>query len=256
MALPVARTRYLFFTGKGGVGKTSLACATGLALAEAGKTVLIVSTDPASNLDEVLGVALGPQPTAIPGAPGLFALNIDPEAAAQAYRERRVGPYRGILPTAAIRSMEEQFSGACTVEIAAFDEFSKLLGDPRATADFDHVIFDTAPTGHTLRLLTLPNAWIEFIASSTGGASCLGPLAGLEKQKALYAATVARLADPAETAVILVSRPEAASLREAERTQGELAELGAENLRRRRQQTTRRRDADDYVDSRTSYLRH
>ncbi|WP_374500577.1 arsenical pump-driving ATPase [Zoogloea sp.] len=229
MALPHIETRYLFFTGKGGVGKTSLSCATGLALAEAGKRILIVSTDPASNLDEVLGVALGRAPTAVPDAPGLCALNIDPEAAAHAYRERMVAPYRGILPAAAIQSMEEQFSGACTVEIAAFDEFSKLLGDPTATADFDHVIFDTAPTGHTLRLLTLPSAWGEFISSSTGGASCLGPLAGLEKQKSLYAATVARLSSPAETTVILVSRPEAASLREAERTRGELAELGIHN---------------------------
>jgi arsenite/tail-anchored protein-transporting ATPase len=230
MALPNTKTRYLFFTGKGGVGKTSLSCATGLALAEVGKKVLIVSTDPASNLDEVLGIALSQKPTAIPGASGLFALNIDPEAAAQAYRERMVAPYRGILPAAAIQSMEEQFSGACTVEIAAFDEFSKLLGDPAATAEFDHVIFDTAPTGHTLRLLTLPTAWNEFIDSSTGGASCLGPLAGLENQKALYAATVARLANPDETTVILVSRPEAASLREAERTRGELSELGVVNL--------------------------
>jgi arsenite/tail-anchored protein-transporting ATPase len=230
MALPNSKTRYLFFTGKGGVGKTSLSCATGLALAEAGKKVLIVSTDPASNLDEVLGVGLSQRPTAIPGLSGLFALNIDPEEAAHAYRERMVAPYRGILPAAAIQSMEEQFSGACTVEIAAFDEFSKLLGDPAATAEFDHVIFDTAPTGHTLRLLTLPTAWNEFIDSSTGGASCLGPLAGLEKQKVLYAATVARLADPAETTVILVSRPETASLREAERTRGELSELGVVNL--------------------------
>lgn len=230
MALLNAQTRYLFFTGKGGVGKTSLSCATGLALAESGKQVLIVSTDPASNLDEVLGVALGQAPTAIPGAQGLFALNIDPEAAAHAYRERMVGPYRGVLPAAAIQSMEEQFSGACTVEIAAFDEFSKLLGDPTATTEFDHVIFDTAPTGHTLRLLTLPSAWNEFIDSSTGGASCLGPLAGLEKQKALYAATVARLSSPTETTVVLVSRPESASLREAERTRGELAELGVSNL--------------------------
>ncbi|AXS79849.1 arsenical pump-driving ATPase [Dechloromonas sp. HYN0024] len=230
MALPDTQTRYLFFTGKGGVGKTSLSCATGLTLAEAGKKVLIVSTDPASNLDEVLGVGLGQTPTAIPNAAGLFALNIDPEAAAHAYRERMVSPYRGILPAAAIQSMEEQFSGACTVEIAAFDEFSKLLGDPTATAEFDHVIFDTAPTGHTLRLLTLPTAWNEFIGSSTGGASCLGPLAGLEKQKALYAATVARLANPGETTVILVSRPETASLREAERTRGELSELGVVNL--------------------------
>lgn len=230
MALPDTHTRYLFFTGKGGVGKTSLSCAVGLAMADAGKKVLIVSTDPASNLDEVLGVDLGQAPTAVPGAPGLCALNIDPEAAARAYRERMVAPYRGILPAAAIQSMEEQFSGACTVEIAAFDEFSKLLGDPAATADFDHVIFDTAPTGHTLRLLTLPTAWSEFIASSTGGASCLGPLAGLEKQKALYAATVQRLADADETTVILVSRPEGASLREAERTRIELAELGVGNL--------------------------
>lgn len=235
MALPEARTRYLFFTGKGGVGKTSLSCATGLALAEAGRRVLIVSTDPASNLDEVLGASLSvttaSAPTAIPGAPGLFALNIDPAAAARDYRERMVAPYRGILPSAAIASMEEQFSGACTVEIAAFDEFSKLLGDPAATAEFDHVIFDTAPTGHTLRLLTLPSAWSGFIASSTGGASCLGPLAGLEKQKALYAATVERLADPAQTTVVLVSRAEAAALREAERTRGELAALGVANLR-------------------------
>jgi arsenite-transporting ATPase len=230
MPLPQVTTRFLFFTGKGGVGKTSLSCATGLALVDAGKKVLIVSTDPASNLDEVLGVALSQVPTAIPGAPGLFALNIDPEAAAHAYRERMVAPYRGVLPAAAIQSMEEQFSGACTVEIAAFDEFSKLLGDPTATAEFDHVIFDTAPTGHTLRLLTLPSAWDEFISTSTGGASCLGPLAGLEKQKALYAATVARLSNAQETTVILVCRPDTASLREATRTHGELADLGIRNM--------------------------
>ena len=230
MALPVVSTRYLFFTGKGGVGKTSLSCATGLALAASGKRVLIVSTDPASNLDEVLGVALAQRPTAVPGANGLYALNIDPEAAARDYRERMVSPYRGILPAAAIASMEEQFSGACTVEIAAFDEFAKLLGDPDATAGFDHVIFDTAPTGHTLRLLTLPSAWTEFISSTTGGASCLGPLAGLEKQKALYAATVAQLAAPTQTTVVLVARPERSALREAERTRSELADLGVRNL--------------------------
>ena len=230
MTLPDVKTRHLFFTGKGGVGKTSLSCATGLALADAGRKVLIVSTDPASNLDEVLGVALCQTPTGVPGASGLFALNIDPEASARDYRERMVAPYRGILPAAAIASMEEQFSGACTVEIAAFDEFSKLLGLPEATAEFDHVIFDTAPTGHTLRLLTLPSAWSEFIDSSTGGASCLGPLAGLEKQKALYAATVAQLSDAERTTVILVARPDTASLKEAERTRGELAELGVKNL--------------------------
>uniref|UniRef100_UPI003F49234E arsenical pump-driving ATPase n=1 Tax=Cupriavidus yeoncheonensis TaxID=1462994 RepID=UPI003F49234E len=229
MSLPLTSTRYLFFTGKGGVGKTSLSCATGLTLAESGKSVLIVSTDPASNLDEGLGVGLSQVPTAIPGASGLFALNIDPEAAAHAYRERMVAPYRGILPAAAIQSIEEQLSGACTVEIAAFDEFSKLLGDPSATAEFDHVIFDTAPTGHTLRLLTLPSAWDEFISSSTGGASCLGPLAGLEKQKAIYAATVERLSSADETTVVLVARADTASLCEAERTRAELADLEIRN---------------------------
>lgn len=230
MSAPETTSRYLFFTGKGGVGKTSLSCATGLALAEAGKRVLIVSTDPASNLDEVLETPLGSQPVPVVHVTGLFALNIDPETSARDYRERMVAPYRGILPAAAIASMEEQFSGACTVEIAAFDEFAKLLGDPASTANFDHVIFDTAPTGHTLRLLTLPSAWSGFIASSTGGASCLGPLAGLEKQKTLYADTVTRLADPTQTRVVLVARADAASLREAERTRGELAELGVSNL--------------------------
>jgi arsenite-transporting ATPase len=230
LALPPVNTRYLFFTGKGGVGKTSLSCATALALADAGRRVLIVSTDPASNLDEVLGTKLSATPTPITGALGLYALNIDPEMAARDYRERMVAPYRGILPVAAIASMEEQFSGACTVEIAAFDEFSKLLGDASATSEFDHVIFDTAPTGHTLRLLTLPSAWSGFISSSAGGASCLGPLAGLEKQKVLYAATVARLTDASLTSVILVSRPDVASLREAERTRVELAALGVRNL--------------------------
>jgi arsenite/tail-anchored protein-transporting ATPase len=226
MSIPQFDSRYLFFTGKGGVGKTSLSCATGIALAESGKRVLIVSTDPASNLDEVLNTPLSSTPTAIPEINGLFALNIDPEASAKAYRERMVAPYRGILPAAAIQSMEEQFSGACTVEIAAFDEFSALIGDPQKTQDFDHVIFDTAPTGHTLRLLSLPSAWDSFIESSTGGASCLGPLAGLEKQRALYAATVAQLTDPQQTSVILVCRAEVSALSEADRTYAELADLG------------------------------
>ncbi len=224
-------TRILFFTGKGGVGKTSAACATAIGLADAGARVLLVSTDPASNLDEVLGVALGSSPTPIPAVPGLAALNIDPEQAARAYRERVVGPYRGVLPTAAITSMEEQLSGACTVEIAAFDEFSKLLGDPAVTAGFDHVIFDTAPTGHTLRLLELPAAWTSFIDANVGGTSCLGPLSGLAPQQALYAASNAALRDPATTTLVLVARPDRPSLTEAERTRGELAALGVGNVR-------------------------
>jgi len=230
-ALLEAPTRFLFFTGKGGVGKTSLACATAVALADGGKQVLLVSTDPASNLDEVLGQNLSGAPTPIPGVAGLRALNIDPKAAAQAYRDRMVGPYRGKLPEAILRSMEEQLSGACTMEIAAFDEFARLLGEPVATAGFDHVIFDTAPTGHTLRLMTLPTAWTGFLADNTSGTTCLGPLAGLQKQRAIYEASVAALADGVRTTLVLVSRPQKAALDEAERTSGELAALGVLNQR-------------------------
>ena len=222
-------TRNLFFTGKGGVGKTSIACAAAVRLADAGKKVLLVSTDPASNLDEVLGVALGNHPTAIPSIATLFAMNLDPEKSAAEYRERMVGPYRGLLPEAAVKSMEEQFSGSCTLEIAAFDEFSRLLGDPKATAQFDHVIFDTAPTGHTLRLLTLPSAWEGFMEKNTTGTSCLGPLAGLQDQQKLYRESVKALSDPAVTTLVLVARAEASALREADRTSGELAELGIRN---------------------------
>jgi arsenite-transporting ATPase len=222
-------SRFLFFTGKGGVGKTSLACALAIALADQGRRVLLVSTDPASNLDEVLGARLATTPGKIPGAPGLSALNIDPLAAAAAYREKLVGPYRGKLPAPILRQMEEQLSGACTVEIAAFDEFSRLLGQPEATADFDHVIFDTAPTGHTLRLLSLPGAWKGFLDGSKTGTSCLGPLAGLEKQRKIYDQAVTALSDEKRTTLVLVSRPQRAALAEAERTCNELAAIGVHN---------------------------
>lgn len=231
MVIPGPLTRNLFFTGKGGVGKTSVASATALGLAESGKRVLLVSTDPASNLGEVFQVELGPTPTSIPGVANLSAMNIDPEAAAHAYRERMVGPYRGILPEASVRSMEEQFSGACTTEIAAFDEFSKLLGDESATAEFDHVIFDTAPTGHTLRLLQLPAAWTVFFETNVGGNSCLGPLSGLTAQRALYESALKALSSGDTTTLVLVSRPEKTALREAERSSRELAELGIRNQR-------------------------
>jgi arsenite/tail-anchored protein-transporting ATPase len=224
-------TRHLFFTGKGGVGKTSLACATAVALADLGKRVLLVSTDPASNLDEVLGTDLGPQPKAIPSVARLEALNIDPEAAARAYRDRVVGPYRDKLPASAVASIEEQLSGACTVEIAAFDEFAKLLGNAAATERFDHVIFDTAPTGHTLRLLSLPAAWTGYLNENPGAASCLGPLGGLQGQRDLYEATMRALADADATTLILVTRPEVAAIREASRTSHELAALGISNQR-------------------------
>lgn len=226
---PARATRFLFFTGKGGVGKTSLSCATALELTAAGRRVLLVSTDPASNLDEVLETRLTNAPTPVPGAPGLDALNINPTAAAAAYRERLIGPMRGLLPESALRSMEEQLSGSCTVEIAAFDEFSGLIGDAAAARDYDHVVFDTAPTGHTLRLMSLAKAWDQFLDASTGSTSCLGPLAGLEKQRAIYEATVTTLADATATTLILVSRPQRAALTEAERTSRELRALGVSN---------------------------
>ena len=221
-----APTRLLFFTGKGGVGKTSLACATAVALADAGRRVLLVSTDPASNLGQVLGEDVSPEIAPVAAARNLSAVNVDPQAAAAAYRERVIAPVRDALPEAAIAQMTEQLSGACTVEIAAFDAFTRLLVDPERTAGFDHVVFDTAPTGHTLRLLQLPAAWSGFIEENPDGASCLGPLSGLEAQRAQYAAAVEALGDPARTTLVLVARPDRAALAEAARTSAELAALG------------------------------
>jgi len=226
-------TPFLFFTGKGGVGKTSVAAATAVALAEGGARVLIVSTDPASNLDEVLGVDVGtsPTPVPVPGVAGLAARNIDPEAAAAAYRERVVGPYRGVLPPTAVAQMEEQLSGSCTVEIAAFNEFVALLADPTMAPGYDHVVFDTAPTGHTLRLLSLPGAWTGFLETNKAGVTCIGPISALGHAQHRYADAVAALRDAHQTTLVLVTRPEAAALEEAARTAGELVALGLTHQR-------------------------
>lgn len=226
-------TPFLFFTGKGGVGKTSAAAATAIAVAEDGKRVLIVSTDPASNLDEVLGVDAGnsPEPVAVPGVAGLLALNIDPEAAAAAYRERVIGPYRGVLPAGAVAQMEEELSGSCTVEIAAFNEFVSLLADPAMSTGYDHVIFDTAPTGHTLRLLTLPGAWTGFLETNKSGVTCIGPISALGQAQHRYAEAVAALRDRGRTTLVLVARPEVSALEEAARTSAELIALGLANQR-------------------------
>jgi arsenite-transporting ATPase len=218
--------RFLFFTGKGGVGKTSIACATAVQLAEAGWRVLLVSTDPASNVGQVFGVSIGNTITAVPGVSRLSALEIDPQAAAQAYRDRIVGPVRGVLPESVVRGIEEQLSGGCTTEVAAFDEFTALLTDSALTAGYEHIVFDTAPTGHTIRLLQLPGAWSGFLADGKGDASCLGPLAGLEKQRSQYKAAVDALADPARTRLVLVARAQEDTLREAARTHEELAAIG------------------------------
>ncbi len=225
-----APPRFLFFTGKGGVGKTSIACATAVELASAskgaGKQVLLVSTDPASNVGQVFGVEIGSRITPIDAVPGLSALEIDPQAAAQVYRDRIVGPVRNLLPEAVVKGIEEQLSGACTTEIAAFDEFTALLLDSDLTAGFDHIVFDTAPTGHTIRLLQLPGAWSGFLEAGKGDASCLGPLAGLDKQRAQYSAAVDALADPERTRLVLVARAQQATLREVARTHEELAAIG------------------------------
>jgi arsenite-transporting ATPase len=224
-----AAPRHLFFTGKGGVGKTSLACASAVLLADMGRRVLIVSTDPASNLDAVLETHLGSTPTKIPEVPNLDAMNIDPEQAARDYKERTVAPYRNALPPNEIALLEERLSGACTVEVAAFDEFALLVSDPEWTKRFDHIIFDTAPTGHTLRLLELPAAWSGFLETAPGDVSCLGPLSGLKTQRERYAHTVSALADPKLTAIVLVARPDRVALLEAARTKSELSGLGMTN---------------------------
>ncbi len=225
----VINTPFLFLTGKGGVGKTSTACATAVALADSGKKVLLISTDPASNLQDVFGIELTNEPKSIPNVENLFASNLDPEASAKAYRESVVAPYRGKLSDSVVATMEEQLSGACTVEIAAFDEFSSLLTNPGIVNQYDHIIFDTAPTGHTLRLLQLPTAWNGFLEESTHGASCLGPLSGLADKKNLYSKTVQVLSDATKTTLILVTRPDASSLIEADRASKELKRIGITN---------------------------
>ena len=222
-------TRHLFFTGKGGVGKTSLSTATALTLADAGKKVLLVSTDAASNLDEMLGVELRNSATPVPGAPGLWVLNIDPDNAAESYRQR-VLEQMGDAATDAERStVQEQLSGACTTEIASFDEFASLLSDDGE--HFDHIVFDTAPTGHTLRLLSLPKAWSGFLAGNDRGASCLGPHSGLKMQEERFKVALAALSDPALTTVVLVTRADKGAITEAARTSEELHALGLNNQR-------------------------
>jgi arsenite-transporting ATPase len=221
-------TRYVLFTGKGGVGKTTTASGAAVALASAGVRTLLISTDPASNLDDVFGLAAGSEPTPVPDLPNLWLANIDPEQAAADYRERALAPYRGVLPDSALATMEEQLSGACTVEIAAFNEFTTILASDTAS-EYDRVLFDTAPTGHTLRLLTLPSAWGGYAQVHPAGASCLGPLAGLERQRRQYQDAVATLADPALTSLVLVARAETSALSEAARASRELGQLGVNN---------------------------
>jgi len=224
-------TKYLFFTGKGGVGKTSTACATAVALADSGKKIMLVSTDPASNLQDVFGRELTNKGTAILEVPGLTVANFDPISAANDYMESVVGPYRGLLPEAAIANMEEQLSGSCTVEIASFNEFAGFLTNNETKEHFDHILFDTAPTGHTLRMLQLPSAWSDFLDENTTGTSCMGQLSGLGDKQEMYRLAVQTLANEQETTLLLVTRPQIGPILEADRASRELREIGIRNQR-------------------------
>lgn len=227
--LNINLTKYLFYTGKGGVGKTSTASATAVTLADNGKKVLLISTDPASNLSDVFHTELENRGVIIKECPNLTVANLDPLEAAAEYRESVIAPYRGLLPESVLTNMEEQLSGSCTVEIAAFNEFSKFITDKKVQEDYDYILFDTAPTGHTLRMLQLPSAWSNFINESTHGASCLGQLSGLEEHKEIYKKAVDNLSDGTLTTLILVSRPEDTPLKEAARASMELNEIGVNN---------------------------
>ncbi|MFA7436457.1 MAG: arsenical pump-driving ATPase [Bacilli bacterium] len=222
-------TKYLFFTGKDGVGKTSVSCAIAVSLADNGKRVLLVSTDPASNLQDVFETSLNNKVTEIEQSPNLNVINVDPMKAAEEYRESVVGPFRGTLPEDIIKNMEEQLSGSCTVEIASFNEFAKLITDIEIKNKYDYIIFDTAPTGHTLRMLELPSAWTNFLDENTTGASCLGQLSGLTDQREQYKIAVDTLSDEALTTMVLVTRPQVSPIIEANRSSLELSDLGIKN---------------------------
>lgn len=225
----ILSSKYIFFTGKGGVGKTSTACATALALAQHGFNVHLISTDPASNLQDVFERPISSQGTKIEEVEGLTVTNLDPLLAANAYKEKVIAPYRGKLPEVAIQNMEEQLSGSCTVEIAAFNEFTAYLAQDSNKDEFDYIVFDTAPTGHTLRLLQLPSAWDQFIAESTHGNSCLGQLSGFDQQESIMKQALNNLSNPALTIMILVARPEQSTLVEAQRASQELMDIGVRN---------------------------
>lgn len=222
-------TKFLFFTGKGGVGKTTLACATAINLADQGKKVLLISTDPASNLEDVLGYNVQDKITPHSGLSNLFTININPETSANEYRERAIEPLKTIASAEELNKIKEGLSGACTTEIASFDEFSRFITGEGNPENFEVIIFDTAPTGHTIRLLELPAAWDDFLEKNPDGATCIGPSSALKSSKERYKKVITSLRDPKQTTFFLVSRPETTCLKEANRTSIELKALGLSN---------------------------
>lgn len=230
MSLPELTTKFTFLTGKGGVGKTTVSCSLAAQAAARGQRVLLVSTDPASNVGQVFGRAIGSSLTSladlVEGASTFDAIEIDPEVEAERYRESILGPVRAVLPAEVLAATEETLSGSCTVEIASFNRFTDYLTNADVADAYDHVVFDTAPTGHTLRLLSLPGDWSSFISKGAGDASCLGPMSGLEKHRETYQGAVEALADRRKTSLILVARAQESTLAEANRSAAELQDLG------------------------------
>lgn len=227
-------THYLFFSGKGGVGKTSLACTHAVRYADEGKRTLIVTTDPASNLGDVFEQKIGHQVTPIKGVPNLSAMEIDPDKSTQEYIDRAMAPIRAAFPPQMVQVMQEQMSGPCTAEVAAFDRFTDFLDSPAQNANtYDVVIFDTAPTGHTIRLLELPAEWTRSIdaASSGSGQTCIGPAAAIQDSKLKYERALAALRNASLSTFIFVLHPEAIAVRETHRAIGELQKLGIDNYR-------------------------
>lgn len=220
-------TEYLFFSGKGGVGKTSMACATAVGEAERGRKTLIVTTDPASNLADVFEQPIGHQVTPIAGVRNLWAMEIDPDRATEEYRERILGPFRAVMPEDVVKILEEQFRSPCTTEMASFDRFVDFMD----SEDFDLVIFDTAPTGHTIRLLELPVDWSRHIEESAKGSgqTCLGPVQAIQESKTKYDRAIALLTNPAHTRFIFVLQPEQTAIFETERSAKELHGIGVES---------------------------
>jgi arsenite-transporting ATPase len=219
-------TKFIFFSGKGGVGKTSMACTTGIYYADLGKRTLIVTTDPAANLSDVFEQEIGHKITKINGIENLFAMEIDSDEATKEYKERSLAPMREFFDEEMLRIAEEQLSGPCTEEMASFDKFIDFMDED----SFDVIIFDTAPTGHTIRLLELPVDWSRHIEESSKGSgqTCMGPVALIQDNKKKYDKAIGKLRNKEKTDFIFVMQPEQTSLDETIRSSNELKEIGIE----------------------------
>ena len=222
-------TEFIFFSGKGGVGKTSMACATAVHYAEAGRRTLIVTTDPAANLADVFEQPIGHHITPLAGIDNLWAMEIDPTGRRR-IQGAALATLRAAFPPEMVAVIDEQMSGPCTAEVAAFDRFTDFLVLDRAAdrpVQFDVVIFDTAPTGHTIRLLELPAEWSQSISAAEQGSgqTCIGPAAAIQEAKHKYERALAQLRDGEHTRFIFVLHPEAIALHETARAIGELRKL-------------------------------